>query len=180
MKTHSFFHSLCTHPGLAGAVAGAAWLCACCTPAHVVSSAGDTATSAVKGLGKTAAFATRTATKTAVSAVGAAGKVVHSGVSAASEVTKATVSAAAGVVTAPFVILKDTKSGKSCCVPWREGMTMAAALQEAKVTTELAAVKILRDEDGFGPNKFFVLKPGDVIELTAKGGVPALVAAGAL
>lgn len=180
MKTHSFFHSLLAAAALSGGIGTVAFLCACSAPAHIVSSAGDTAAGAVKGAGKTAASATRVATKTAVSAVGTAGKVVHSSVSAAGEITKATVGAAADVVTAPFVIFKDAKTGKSCRVPWREGMTLASAIKEAGATAELDGISVVRGNDNFKPGNSFLLKPGDIVELTAKGGVPALVQAGAL
>lgn len=180
MKTRSLSRSVPRLVALALATVAPLWVAGCCAPAHVVSSAGDTAAGAIKGAGRTAASATRTAVKTAASAVGTAGKTVQSGVNAAGKAAKATVGAAADVVTAPFVIFKDTKSARTCRVPWRDGMTLAGALQEAKVNSELVAVKILRGNDGFNPDRSFVLKPGDIIELIAKDGVPALITAGAL
>ncbi|MBI2949411.1 MAG: hypothetical protein HYY23_17360 [Verrucomicrobia bacterium] len=180
MKTNSLIHGLCSGATLTGGIAVVATLCACCAPAHIVSSAGDTAAGAVKGAGKTAASATRAASKTAASAAGTAGKVVHSSVTAAGQVAKATVGAAADVVTAPFVLFKDARTGKSCRVPWHEGMTLVSALKEAGVKTELDTVSLLRGADSFKPGDSFALRPGDVVELTAKGGVPALVQAGAL
>ncbi|MBM3839142.1 MAG: hypothetical protein FJ398_14480 [Verrucomicrobia bacterium] len=175
MKTNSLFR----FSRAAGGLVVAATLCGCCA-SHIVSSAGDTAAGAVKGAGKTAASATRTASKTAASAVGTAGKVVHSGVTAAGQVAKATVGAAADVATAPFVIFRDTKTGKSRRVPCHDGMTLASALKEAGVNAELDSISLVRGADSFRPGGSFALKPGDVIELTAKGGAPALVQAGAL
>jgi hypothetical protein len=175
MKTDSLFRSLWA----AGGVAVVATLSACHAPS-IISSAGDTAAGAVKGAGKTAASATRSASKTAASAVGTAGKVVYSGVSAAGHVAKATVGAAVDVVSAPFVILQDTKTGKSCRVLWREGMTLASALREAGVNGELDSISLVRGADSFRPGDSFALKPGDVVELTAKGGAPVLAHTGAL
>ena len=180
MKTDSLFDSLRAKASLAVGGVGALLLCACAAPAHIVSSAGDTAAGAVKGAGKTAASATRAATKTAASAVGTAGQVVHSGVNVAGGIAKATVGAAADVVTAPFIILKDTKSGKTCRVPWQEGLTLTSALQEAKANAGLSAVKVLRGKEELRASDSFPLKPGDLIELTAKDGGPALMAIGAL
>ena len=180
MKSDSSFVRLSRYASLTAVCASTGWLCACSTPAYVVSSAGDTAAGAVKGAGRTAASATRAAGKTAASAVGTAGKVVHSSVNAAGHVAKAAVEAGADIATAPCVIFKDIKTGKASRVPWREGMTLASAIGEAGISADLDAVSVLRKGRKVRPETSFVLKPGDVIELAAKAGVPALVTAGAL
>jgi hypothetical protein len=59
-------------------------------------------------------------------------------------------------------------------------MTLASALREAGVSAELDTISVLRGGDSFRPGNSFALRPGDIVELTAKGGVPALAQAGAL
>jgi hypothetical protein len=59
-------------------------------------------------------------------------------------------------------------------------MTLASALKEAGVNAELDTISVLRGNDTFRAGDTFLLKPGDIVELTAKGGMPALVQAGAL
>lgn len=179
MRTHTHFRLRQTIP-FALALAVSVLISGCCASSHLVSSAGNTAVGAVKGAGKTASAATRAAGKVTISVVGTAGEVVHSSVNAAGDVAKATVGAAAGIATAPFVLFKDSATGKTCGIPWRDGMTLAVAMQESKWNAGLTAIKILRGNEAIRPKANLALKSGDVVEVASEKNSLAVAAPGDL
>ncbi|HVY69529.1 MAG TPA: hypothetical protein VHH73_06345 [Verrucomicrobiae bacterium] len=157
-----------------------ALLAGCSIASDTISSAGHTAAGGVKFAGKTAASATGGATRTATGAVGSAGDVAVSTMKAAGEVVMATGDAVVGVIKAPFVTVKNTKTGKCHKVEWERGMTLHQALDQSKLVADGGKARIRRGHHVLKAEDNSKLKPGDVIEFCPVTPKEDLAQAGAI
>ena len=142
-------------------------LAGCSIASDSISSAGHTAADSIKFAGKTAASASGGGANTAKGAVGSAGDVAISTVKAAGDIVMATGDAVVGVMKAPFVVFKDTKTGKCHRVDWDHDMTLGRALAKSKMVADTGVVRVRRGHKVLKASDKLRLKPGDVIEFKA-------------
>ncbi|MDB6028008.1 MAG: hypothetical protein JWM68_4231 [Verrucomicrobiales bacterium] len=130
----------------------------------------------------TVSVAGSVAVKTTSVAVRTSGYVVASSTKA---VVHTTGSIAKSVVTAPFVIIKDTVTGVTRQIPYREGLRLYAASQTGQFEMALKGFELFRNGTPVMRSSWAkvkagtisdpVLHPGDVIQLTslAKRSLPS-------